>query len=189
MAALSQRIVSDPAKLKLLAQRIRKVFQDPKFVEKMQVEMAKLQADGELYEWLTLTLGAQEPRRLAAAFQVQPSAFRGAPPARAPAAQMQFSLPNFGGGAKAPAKKAFDPAAFAATLPGVTEPAGFWSTSEGFGAEKPASEGKVRFYREVELKHCRVAMLAALGFPLAEQFHPLFGGDIDTPSFNAFQQT
>merc|ERR1711937_435394 len=37
--------------------------------------------------------------------------------------------------------------------------------------------------------HCRVAMLAALGFPLAEQFHPLFGGDIDTPSFNAFQQT
>ena len=38
-------------------------------MEKMQVEMAKLQADGELYEWLTLTLGAQEPRRLAAAFQ------------------------------------------------------------------------------------------------------------------------
>jgi len=196
MAALSQRIVSDPAKLKLLAQRIRKVFQDPKFVEKMQVEMAKLQADGELYEWLTLTLGAQEPRRLAAAFQVQPTAFRGAPPARAPAAQMQFSLPNLGGGSKAPAKgKAFDPAAFAATLPGVTEPLGFWdpagfcSTSEGYGAEKPASEGKVRFYREVELKHCRVAMLAALGFPLAEQFHPLFGGDIDTPSFNAFQQT
>ena len=48
----------------------------------------------------------------------------------------------------------------------------------------------VRFFRtavvraEVELKHCRVAMLAALGFPLAEQFHPLFGGDIDTPSWD-----
>ena len=47
----------------------------------------------------------------------------------------------------------------------------------------------MRFYREVELKHCRVAMLAALGFPVAEQFHPLFGGGIDAPSYIAFQQT
>merc|ERR1712182_101940 len=46
-----------------------------------------------------------------------------------------------------------------------------------------------RFYREGELKHCRVAMLAALGFPLAEQFHPLLGGGVDAPSFAAFQQT
>ena len=32
-------------------------------------------------------------------------------------------------------------------------------------------------------------MLAALGYPLAEVFHPLFGGNVDTPSFIAFQQT
>jgi hypothetical protein len=32
-------------------------------------------------------------------------------------------------------------------------------------------------------------MLAALGFPLAEQFHPLFGGAIDVPSIFAFQET
>ena len=32
-------------------------------------------------------------------------------------------------------------------------------------------------------------MLAALGFPLAEQFHPLFGGGIDVPSYIAFQET
>ena len=31
-------------------------------------------------------------------------------------------------------------------------------------------------------------MLAAVGFPLAEQFHPLFATD-DAPSFAAFQQT
>ena len=37
--------------------------------------------------------------------------------------------------------------------------------------------------------HAGVAMLAALGYPLAEVFHPLFGGNIDTPSFIAFQQT
>merc|ERR1712124_25971 len=68
---------------------------------------------------------------------------------------------------------------------GFFDPLGFCSGL----TEKPATEGKVRFYREVELKHCRVAMLAALGYPLAEQFHPLFGGDIDTPSFTAFQAT
>ena len=32
-------------------------------------------------------------------------------------------------------------------------------------------------------------MLAALGFPVAEQFHPLWGGNIDVPSVVAFQQT
>merc|ERR1712224_800128 len=38
--------------------------------------------------------------------------------------------------------------------------------------------GQALFYREVELKHGRVAMLAALGFLVGEQYHPLFGGDI-----------
>merc|ERR1712151_1127932 len=61
--------------------------------------------------------------------------------------------------------------------------------SEDGASNDKVSEGKVRFYREVELKHGRVAMLAALGFPIAEQFHPLFGGGIDVPSFSAFQQT
>ena len=36
---------------------------------------------------------------------------------------------------------------------------------------------------------CFLAVLAAVGFPLAEQFHPLFGGAIDVPSYIAFQQT
>merc|ERR1719261_151582 len=139
----------------------------------------------------------QEPRRLAAAFlpQVQPTAFRGAPPAPSTSlapranAQMQFAFP----GNKAPSGKgkAFNPEEFAKTLPGITEPLGFFADL-GFCSgltEKPVTEGKVRFYREVELKHCRVAMLAALGYPIAEQFHPFFGGNIDVPSFSAFQQT
>lgn len=41
----------------------------------------------------------------------------------------------------------------------------------------------------MELKHGRVAMLASLGFVVGEQFHPLFGGDIDVPSYIAFQET
>jgi hypothetical protein len=32
-------------------------------------------------------------------------------------------------------------------------------------------------------------MLAALGFLVGENFHPLFGGNIDVPSYLAFQQT
>jgi len=184
IAAISQRILEDPAKLQFLARRIKEVFKDPKFVEKMKMEMAKLQNDEEIYNWLVMTQGSDEPRRLAAAFQVQPAAFRGATSVVPRSnAQMVSTV--------AAKKGAFDPTEFAKTLPGITEPLGFFDPL-GFCSgitEKPVTEGKVRFYREVELKHCRVAMLAALGYPVAEQFHPLFGGDIDTPSFVAFQAT
>merc|ERR1711869_172452 len=57
----------------------------------------------------------------------------------------------------------------------------------GFSAD--CDEGKLLFYREVELKHGRVAMLATLGMVVGEQFHPLFGGNIDVPAYVAFQQT
>merc|ERR1712129_129982 len=33
------------------------------------------------------------------------------------------------------------------------------------------------------------AMLASLGFLVGEQFHPLFGGQINVPSYIAFQET
>merc|ERR1719258_58785 len=72
------------------------------------------------------------------------------------------------------------------SLAGVTEPLGFF---DPIGFCEEASEGKIRFYREVELKHARVAMLASVGYLVAEQFHPLWGGQIDVPSFIAFQQT
>ena len=93
----------------------------------------------------------------------------------------------------APVEPPFDPVAFAKTLPGITAPLGFFDPAgfcspDGASNEK-VTEGKVRFYREVELKHGRVAMLAAFGFLVAEQFHPLFGGEIDVPSYIAFQET
>merc|ERR1719171_3036152 len=71
-------------------------------------------------------------------------------------------------------------------MPGITGPLGFFDPV-GFSAD--ASEGKIKFYREVELKHGRVAMLASLGFVVAESFHPLWGGKIDVPSYIAFQET
>ena len=67
-------------------------------------------------------------------------------------------------------------------MPGISAPLGFFDPA---GFSDGATEGRVKFFREVELKHGRVAMLAALGFPLAENFHPLFGGEIDVPSYGA----
>merc|ERR1712182_178509 len=84
--------------------------------------------------------------------------------------------------------KNFDGVAYAQEMPGVTEPLGFWDPL-GFCSDEKLTEGKLKFYREVELKHGRVGMLAALGFVVGETFHPLFGGDIDAPSYLAFQQT
>ena len=72
------------------------------------------------------------------------------------------------------------------SYPGITKPVGFW---DPWNLSNDVSEGRFKFYREAELKHGRIAMLAALGFPIAEQFHPLWGGNIDVPSYVAFQQT
>jgi len=72
------------------------------------------------------------------------------------------------------------------TMPGVTGPLGFFDPLDFCG---DASEGKVRFYREVELKHGRVAMLAAIGILVSEPFHPLWGGNVDVPAYIAFQET
>jgi hypothetical protein len=73
-------------------------------------------------------------------------------------------------------------------MPGATDPLGFFDPL-GYCTKEGVTEGKVRFYREAELKHGRVAMLASLGFLVAESFHPLFGGNIDVPSYVAFQET
>ena len=100
--------------------------------------------------------------------------------------QTQYRSPS-------PQNDNFSPKEFAMTLPGISGPLGFFDPagfcSDENGADGAATQGKVMFYREVELKHCRIAMLAALGFPVAEQFHPLWGGAVDAPSFSAFQQT
>ena len=56
-------------------------------------------------------------------------------------------------------------------------------------ALRTLADQMVKYYQEVEIKHGRVAMLAATGFLVGERFHPLFGGAIDVPSYLAFQQT
>merc|ERR1719428_990772 len=71
-------------------------------------------------------------------------------------------------------------------MAGVSGPFGFWDPL-GFSTDIP--EGRILFLREAELKHGRVGMLASVGFLVGENFHPLFGGDVDVPSYIAFQQT
>jgi hypothetical protein len=77
---------------------------------------------------------------------------------------------------------------YAKSLPGVTGPLGFFDPL-GFCSADDITKGRINFYREAELKHGRVGMLAALGFLVGENFHPLFGGNVDVPSYLAFQQT
>merc|ERR1719305_1366683 len=91
------------------------------------------------------------------------------------------------GGQEAAAAK-FNGVEYAKSLPGVTGPLDFFDPL-GFCSADDITEGKIKFYREGELKHGRVGMLAALGFVVGENFHPLFGGDIDVPAYLAFQQT
>merc|ERR1712217_615887 len=71
-------------------------------------------------------------------------------------------------------------------LPGVVRPWDFW---DPLGLSAQVSDGKLLFYREAELKHGRVCMLATVGFAVAERFHPLFGGDKDMPSLQTFSDT
>merc|ERR1719198_2854977 len=64
--------------------------------------------------------------------------------------------------------------AFAYGLPGGANILGEWDPA-GFLDGK--DQDTVYKYREAELTHGRVAMLASLGFIVQEKFHPLFSGD------------
>merc|ERR1711937_442636 len=103
----------------------------------------------------------------------------------APVAELGADKLSFGESQRSPAEFALE---YAKSLPGVTGPLGFFDPL-GFCSADDITVGKIKFYREVELKHGRVGMLAALGFLVGENFHPLFGGDIDVPAYLAFQQT
>merc|ERR1712222_77630 len=64
--------------------------------------------------------------------------------------------------------------AFAYGLPGGANILGEWDPADFLEGK---TELEVYRYREAELTHGRVAMLASLGFIVQEKFHPLFSGD------------
>mmetsp|Transcript_28849 Transcript_28849/g.40205 ORF Transcript_28849/g.40205 Transcript_28849/m.40205 type:complete len:284 (+) Transcript_28849:93-944(+) len=57
-----------------------------------------------------------------------------------------------------------------------------------FNLAASTDDSQLKRWREAELTHGRVAMLSALGFLVAESFHPLFGGDVTGPAIDHFQQ-
>lgn len=80
---------------------------------------------------------------------------------------------------------------YAKTLPGITAP--FPDMFDPAGFTLTASAGDVKRWREAELTHGRVAMLAALGFVIGEQLEDFpafmnFDGSITGPAINQFQQ-
>merc|ERR1711920_433028 len=101
------------------------------------------------------------PRHHMALFLVQAAGFV----PRAPAPTMQ-------------AAPIYDGQDFVKTLPGVTAPFGFF---DPLGLT-PDSRAEVLLWREAELNHGRVAMMAAVGFFVQESsFHPLFP-DVSGPA-------
>merc|ERR1712032_1113119 len=70
-------------------------------------------------------------------------------------------------------------------LPGSTAPGGNF---DPLGLSKGKDENTIKRYREAELTHGRVSMVAALGFIVGENFNPLFDGSIKGPAINHFQQ-
>jgi len=72
-----------------------------------------------------------------------------------------------------------DPEKFCAGLPGATAPLGNFDPL-GFTKDLPVQE--IKRFREAEVTHGRVAMLATLGYLVAEKFHPFFNGVIYGPA-------
>eukprot|EP01036_Dinobryon_divergens_P024458 gene24458-32909_t len=70
-------------------------------------------------------------------------------------------------------------------LVGSLPPVGFFDPI-GLSNGRPASE--IKKWREAELKHGRVSMLAFVGILVGESFNPLFDGKITGPAIYQFQQ-
>ena len=91
-----------------------------------------------------------------------------------PSVNVQMQFGGFGGAKKSAAKEP----AFAYGLPGNVNVVGGSALNwDPAGFLDGKSELEVNRYREAELTHGRVGMLAALGFLVQEKFHPLFSGD------------
>jgi hypothetical protein len=73
-----------------------------------------------------------------------------------------------------------DPSKFCAGLPGSTSPLGEF---DPLGFTKKMSIEEIKRYRESEVTHGRVAMLATVGYLVGEsKFHPFFGGVVSGPA-------
>ena len=72
-----------------------------------------------------------------------------------------------------------DSSQFCAGLPGSTAPLGQF---DPLNLLEDMSVEEIKRYRESEVTHGRVAMLATLGYLVGENVHPLFGGVVSGPA-------
>merc|ERR1712196_305013 len=63
---------------------------------------------------------------------------------------------------------------------GQTKPMKFF---DPLGFSTAVGQGKLLYFREAEVKHGRVCMLASLGYVFGELWHPFFGGELDMESY------
>ena len=64
-------------------------------------------------------------------------------------------------------------------LPGAVAPLGDF---DPLGLSKDLPLQEIKRFREAEVTHGRVGMLAVLGYLVAEKFHPFFGGQVSGPA-------
>ncbi len=78
---------------------------------------------------------------------------------------------------------------YAKKLPGVSKPFGYF---DPIGFSKNTTVGEIKRFREVEVTHGRVAMLAAVGYLVGEldivENNALWNGKITGPALTQFQQ-
>ena len=70
-------------------------------------------------------------------------------------------------------------------MDGILPPTGFFDPLQ---LSLGKSEAELKKWREAELKHGRLSMLATVGIIVAEKFHPFFNGLITGPGIYHFQQ-
>jgi hypothetical protein len=73
----------------------------------------------------------------------------------------------------------------AENLYGALPPVGFF---DPLGLSAGKTDAEIKKFRESELKHGRIAMLAFVGILVGESFNPLFDGKITGPAIYQFQQ-
>ncbi len=88
--------------------------------------------------------------------------------------------------ARAVAARASSGKDYMESLPGVSAPMGFFDPA-GFCNSPAFTVSEAKRFREAEVTHGRVSMLAVLGWLVAEEYHPFFGGEIGGPAFRHFQ--
>merc|ERR1719453_1922445 len=93
-----------------------------------------------------------------------------------PRASVMMQAPSFqeAGAVEKAAASADKAGEFCYGLPGSIAP---FEKFDPFNLLEGKTFEQVRTWREAELAHARVGMLAAAGFLVQEKFHPLFSGD------------